>query len=86
MDNSSLQVAIPDIMRLSEGAEAHHQSVTQVNITERVKAFQEHAKRFGPLAGNYLPLLVCKQLFALDKESEVFERGILDAITKGTCI
>lgn len=63
-----------------------HEHVSHINSKERMLAYQQHCKRFGHIADDYLPILINKQLFALDKDSTVFDKGILNAVTKGVCI
>ena len=38
---------------------------------------------YGPMADDYMPIMIRDELFALDKECDVPHREILDAVTKG---
>ena len=82
-DNSVLQIPVNEFQRISEGAHASEDSISRVNIKERVAAFQEHQKRFGPHADRYSPLIINSQLFVLDQSCIVPHREILDSVTKG---
>ena len=57
-DNSILSIPINEIQRISEGAHQSNDSVSKVNLRERVMAFQEHKRRFAHYSDNYMPLII----------------------------
>jgi len=81
-------VSIGKLHRLSEGATEHSLgSISQINRHHIVAAFQEHKKRFGYHSHEYVPLLLDDHtLLSLDKDATVFDKGILDAVTRGVGI
>lgn len=86
LDNSVAIIDIGSISRISEGANKSTEQITEASIAEKVEAFQLHSNRFRHLSSEYLPVLIKGQLFALDMDCHVYNKGILNAITRGAYV
>ena len=83
-DSSFRTVMIQDIQRISEGAKSGEDQISEVNLKNRIAAFQEHQRRYGHLSSNFMPILVEGKLLCLDQVTAfVQDMEILDAVTKG---
>ena len=82
-----MSVDIKLISRPSSGISKHKSgTISEINEFLNVQAIQEHERKFSHLSSDYLPVFVGGALLALDKDCEIFDKAILEAITQGICI
>lgn len=82
LDKSKIEAEIQMIRRPSSGLPNHLTGyISEINTYQNVKAVQEHEKKFALMEQNYIPILVCDNLFALDMDSDIFNKNIIQAVT-----